>query len=276
MKIIQITQDNADQYAYDCMRRGNIFVRHPQPYRESMLPALKDHAGRDVFNFVAVEEDKPIGHLLLGTTTVLGIPLLIQPEVPVILCTYVKRGYEKKGVGTSLIEAAKSSFQDVPGLLILTTKSRMYMPFQRFERFGFKEIYIHDFWKIGYLPIQQETVHVEFYEPELEWDYVKPFTLIPGGYCPFMLHIWQIQKRAAESFKHYAPVKEMRLEEARTKAPNVTPGFYVFGKTAPAKPMFGWQFKRYIQKAIRKEEKKTFGAATPTAYPQKKSLTDNK
>ncbi|MBN2105236.1 hypothetical protein JW835_14460 [bacterium] len=271
MKIIQLTQSNSDKYGYGCMMRGNIYVRHPQPYRKSMLSGLKDHVGRDVFNFVAVEEEKPAGHLLMGTVHALGIPILVQPDAPVILCTYVKRGYGKKGIGRSLIDAVRSAFPDIPGLLILCTKSRMYMPFQQFERFGFKMIHSHDFWKIGYLPVKRENVHVKFYEPELEWDYVKPFTLIRGGYCPFMLHVWQIQKKAAESFKQYAPVKEMNLEEARAKASNVTPGFYVFGKMAPAKPMFGWQFKRYIRKAIRKEEKKTFGAAMPTEYKKRKS-----
>lgn len=270
MEIIQLTKENAAKYSYGCMMKGNIYVRHPQPYRETVIPDLKAHAGKDVFGFVAVENDVPVGHLMMGYINVLGMQIRIQPDTPVILCTYVSRQYGKKGLGRSLIEAARAAFPKAPGLLILSTRTNMYMPFKKFERYGFKMIHTHDMWKIGYLPIQKEAVQIEFYEPVLEWDYVKPFTLIQGGFCPFLLHIYQNQKKVAETFKQYAPVEEMTLEAARKKDPNVLPGFYVFGHLAPAKPVLRWQFKRYLRKAIKREEKKTFGAASPTGYEKRK------
>lgn len=271
MEIIQLTKENAAKYSYGCMMKGNIYVRHPQPYREAVIPDFQSHIGKDVFGFVAVENDLPVGHLLMGYMNALGMQIRIQPDVPVILCTYVNRRYSKKGLGRSLIEAAKAQFSTAPGLLILSTKTNMYMPFKKFRRYGFKMIHVHDMWQIGYLAIQKDEVQVEFFDPVLEWDYVKPFTLIQGGFCPFILHIYQNQKKVAETFKQFAPVETMTLEEARKKDPNVLPGFYVFGSLAPAKPMFRWQFKRYIRKAIRKEEKKTFGAAAPTNYGKRKN-----
>jgi predicted GNAT family acetyltransferase len=200
----------------------------------------------------------------------LGLPMHVQPESPVIFCTYVSPGYGRKGIGRQLIEAAKKAFHDQPGLLVMSTKTRMYMPIARFEKLGFRMVHSHDLWRIGYLPIGRDDIQIDFYNPELEWDYVNPFTLVQGGFCPFMLHIWKGQRKAAQSFRKYAPVEVMTLEEARKKDPNVVQGFYVFGKLAPAKPMFGWQFKKYIRKAIRTEETKTFGAASKTSYEKRK------
>lgn len=271
MEILELTKDNANQYGYGCMMKGNLFLRKPQPYRESLLPELTGHLDKGLRYFFAVDQDKPVAHLMVAPLPLLGVPIIARPDVPAIFCTYVTKGYAKKGLGRSLVEKAKQSFPESPGLLILTTKTRMYMPFQSFQRLGFKSLSSHDLWNIGYLPVKQDSIQIDFFDPELEWDYVKPFTLIRGGVCPFLLHVWDVQKKAAESFKEYAPVVEVSLQEARVKDPGAVPGFYVFGKMAPAKPMFGWQFKLYIQKAIRKEEKKTFGAATPSGYKKRKT-----
>ncbi|MBN1781569.1 GNAT family N-acetyltransferase [bacterium] len=273
MELIQLTRDNAGKYGFGCMMKGNLFVPNPKPYRDALIPDLGEHAGKDISGFVAVESDKPVGHVLLGTARALGLPMRVQPDAPVILCTAVQRAFKRKGVGRALIQKAAEAFKDAPGLVLMSTNNRMYMPLDRFRKYGFRQVGAHDAWRIGYLPIRQEQIVVDFFEPQLEWDYIRPFTLIQGGFCPFMLHVWNTQKKAAASFKRYAPVEEMTLEEARKKDANAVPGFYVFGSMAPAKPMFGWQMKRYIRRAIRREEKKTFGNAAPTAYEKRKKKT---
>ncbi len=114
-------------------------------------------------------------------------------------------------------------------------------------------------------------MQLDFYEPVLEWDYVKPFTLVHGCVCPFVSYLCEKQKKAAESFKKYLPVEELSLSEAKKRDSNVVPGFYLFGNLVPAEPKPGWLIKRMIRKAIRTEEKKTFGAASPTDYEKRKS-----
>jgi GNAT superfamily N-acetyltransferase len=271
MNIIQLDQENANQYGFGCMLKGNFYLRHPQPFRESLLPSLKRHLNKDVYGFVAEEQNRPVGHILLGNVKTLGLPTRIEPDMPVILCTYISRGFHRKGIGRSLIEAAKNAFSESPGLLVMTTRTRMYMPFQKFEKLGFQRVCDYDLWRVGFLPIKQPRIQVEFFDPELEWDYVKPFTLIRGGFCPFLFHLWEGQLKAVSAFKQYIPVEEITLDEARKRDPHVIPGFYVFGKMFPARPMFRWQIKRAIRRAIRDEEKKTFGAAAPTVYEKRKA-----
>ena len=270
MNIIQLNQDNASQYGFGCMLKGNFFVRHPQPFRESLLPSLSNHLNKDIYGFVAEDQNRAVGHILLGNVETLGLPVRIEPDMPVILCTYINKGYHRQGIGRSLIEAVKNRFSKSPGLLVMSTKTKMYMPFQKFEKLGFLAVCDYNLWRVGYLPITQDRIQVEFFDPVLEWDYVKPFTLIRGGFCPFVYHLWDGQLKAASSFKQYMPVEEMSLQEARKRDSQALPGFYIFGKMFPARPMFRWQIKRAIRKAIRDEEKKTFGAAAPTGYEKRK------
>ena len=270
MNIIKLNQENASQYGFGCMLKGNFYLRHPQPFRKLVLPKLKNHLNQDVFGFIAEDQNRPVGHIILGKVNTLGLPVRIEPDMPVILCTYISRGYHRKGIGRSLIEAAKNAFSGEAGLLVMSTRTKMYMPFQRFEKMGFQRVADYDLWRVGYLPIKQERIRVEFFDPVLEWDYIRPFTLIRGGFCPFLFHLWENQLKAVSVFRQYTPVEEIILEEARKRDPQVVPGFYVFGKIFPARPMFRWQIRRLIRKAIRDEEKKTFGAAAPTGYEKRK------
>jgi GNAT superfamily N-acetyltransferase len=270
MNIIQLNQENADQFGFGCMLKGNLYIRRPQPFRETMLPALKSHLNRDIFGFVAEDQNRPAGHILLGKVEALGLPVRIEPDIPVILCTYLSKGYHRLGIGRSLIEAAKNAFSEEPGLLVMSTRTKIYMPFQKFEKMGFQRVADYDLWRAGYLPIKQEHIQIQFFDPVLEWDYIKPFTLVRGGFCPFLLYQWEAQLKAVSVFKQYLPVEEMTLQEARKRDPQVLPGFYVFGNCFPAKPMFRWQIRRLIRKAIHDEEKKTFGAAARTDYEKRK------
>ena len=80
MEIVRLTKENEIQYGYGCMTKGNIYVLHPQPYRDSLLPSLENHLGKDVFGFVAVDGDKSVGHLLIGTVWALGVPMRVHPD----------------------------------------------------------------------------------------------------------------------------------------------------------------------------------------------------
>ena len=135
---------------------------------------------------------------------------------------------------------------------------------------GFRLIAEDPFRKVCYYPIQKDIVEAEIVEPELEWDYVKPFTVVTGDYCPHIISQREQQKKVASGFTDQLPIDDVSLEQAKEKDPNVIPGFYVFGKYVPSELLSEKQFKKYLKKAIRDEGKKTFGATAPQKYEKRK------
>ena len=178
--------------------------------------------------------------------------------------------YSGKGIGKKMVEAAVKDVQGTPGLLVLATGLKEYMPIESFLELGFHRIHDGPFWKIGYHPMEKESVQVETYVPELEWDYVKPFTFVTDDFCPFLVYLREEQKSIALKFQELLPIEEIPFEDAVEKDENVTPGFYIYGKQVPPGILTGRELKRYIKDAVRDESLKTFGTTAPAKYEKRK------
>ena len=79
-----------------------------------------------------------------------------------------------------------------------------------------------------------------------------------------------MQKKTVEKHKKLLPVEELSWQDARQRDPHVLPGFYLFGKFVPLFSMNERKLNQYIQKSIKAESYKTFGAASATEYTKRK------
>ena len=271
MEIIHLTPENADALAYPCVIHGTRQMRRSRPYRNVSITFLQKTINTRIKGIAAVEDGRAVGHLFYGTLKGSGLPVRCsESDIPAVFCTFVNRKYSRMGVGKAMIEAAIRGCKDESGLLVLATRQKTYMPMTLFSRLGFQKIHEDGFWNIGYYPITRASVDVETYVPELEWDYVKPFTFVIRNLCPFLIRLREDQKRTASHFHDLLPIDEVPFEEAVRRDENVTPGFYLFGKEVPISLMAGWKLKRYIKKSIQDESLKTFGMTAPTRFEKRK------
>ena len=271
MEIVHLTPENIQEYAYPCMMKKSRWVIHPERYRTISLSFLQRALGTSVHGICAVRDGKSVGHLFYGPLKGAGFPVRCRDErIPAIFCTHVDTSFGRQGAGRAMVEAAVGASQDAPGLLILSTGVKLYMPIEPFIKLGFHLIHEDRFWKIGYYPIQKASVHVETYTPELEWDYIKPFTFITGDFCPFLVHLREEQKKCASRFHEQLPVEEIPFEEAVRRDENAVTGFYLYGKEVPTSLMAGWRLRRHIKKVVRDESRKTFGTTAPTEFTKRK------
>jgi predicted GNAT family acetyltransferase len=271
MEIVHLTPENIEEYAYPCMMKKTRWVKHPERYRAVSLAFLQKTLGTSVHGICAIRNGQSVGHLFYGLLKGAGFPVRCREEnIPAIFCTHVRPSFGRQGAGKAMVEAAVGACQDAPGLLVLASGMKSYMPIEPFLRLGFHLIHEDGFWKIGYYPIQKASVHVETYTPELEWDYIKPFTFITGDFCPFLVHLREEQKKCASRFHEQLPIEEIPFKEAIRRDENAVPGFYLYGKEVPTTLMAGWRLKRYIKKGVRDESRKTFGTTAPTEFTKRK------
>jgi predicted GNAT family acetyltransferase len=271
MEIAKLTPENIDEFAYPCMMKKSRWIKNPEHYRSISLSHLKKNIDRRINGIVAVESGRAVGHLFYGPLKGAGFPVRCDEEdINAVFCTFMDGKYSGEGIGKKMVEAVVDDLRGTPGLLVLATGLKEYMPIQPFLKLGFRQILDGPFWKIGYHPIEKETVDVETYIPELEWDYVKPFTFITGDFCPFLVHIREEQKTIANKFQDLLPVEEIPFEDAVKQDENVTPGFYIYGKEVPPGILAGSKLKQYIKKTVRDESMKTFGTTTPPKYERRK------
>ena len=227
MEMVRLNAQNLREYAYPCMLSKTPWIRHPAKYRNASLNVLEKTIDRHVNGVVSLENGKPVGHLFWGPLRGAGFPVRCsEPEIPTIFCTFVEKTFAKKGIGRAMIQAAVEDSQNAAGLMVLATDMDAYMPVYAFLKLGFRQILDDGFWKIGLYPIQKDAIHVETYIPELEWDYVKPFTFVVGDFCPYLIFQRAMQKRVASTFHDQLPLVEIPFEEAYQKDESITPGFY--------------------------------------------------
>jgi len=211
MEIVRLTTENIAEYAYPCMMKKTRWVKHPERYRAVSLSFLQKTLGQSVLGICAIKEGKSVGHLFYGPLKGAGFPVRCREEnIPAVFCTHVRPSFARQGAGRAMVEAAVEACQDAPGLLVLASGMKSYMPIEPFLQLGFQMIHEDGFWKIGYYPIQKASVHVETYTPELEWDYIKSFTFITGDFCPFLVHLREEQKKCASRFHEQLPIEETR------------------------------------------------------------------
>ena len=270
MKLVHLTSKNIQKYGYPCMLRRSIWMKKPHEYRSRSISFFDGCLGK-VKGIAAVEGDNVIGYTLYGSLNRAAIPLQCDnAEIPAIYCTWVKKGRTKKGIGRSMIQALEEELKKEAGVLVLATSKTYIMPFKPFKKMGFQLIYDSDFWKIGFYPIQKNSVDVSFYKPELEWDHVKPFTFINRDDCPFVSFRRDKLKQTLLKFEDLLPIDEIPYEEAIKKDENLIPGFYLFGEFVPFEKIMSWQFKRFLKKIIRDQNRKTFGVTSVSTYEVKK------
>ena len=271
MEIQKLTRENSEILAYPCMNKRNLFIWNPKKYRDRALPILQNRISKDIQGVVAVENNRSIGHIFYGSVQNSGFPIRCQDKnAIVILCSFIEKKYAGKRIGRTMLEAVCKNVGSAPGILVMATSTKYYMHDKSFIKLGFHSLYHHNLWHILYFPIKKKTINTETYDPELEWDYVRPFTFITYGLCPFSIQLWEKQKKVAFTFKDLLPIEELSYQEALKKDENVVPGFYLFGKLVPPGPLTGWKLKRYIKKAVRTESYKTFGTTSPSAYSKRK------
>ena len=271
MEIVKLTPENIEALAYSCMMERSRWIRNPEHYRSISISYLKKTINHRILGVVAVQDGKPVGHLFYGPLKGIGLPVRCDEEkINAIHCTCVDKQWTRKGIGKAMIDAVVEDSKDTPGILVMATKLKMFMPIDSFLRLGFNQIHDDDFWKIGYYPIQKESVHVETYTPELEWDYVKSFTFITDDFCPFFVHLRQKQKAIAMKFPEQLPIDEIPFENAIQRDENVIPGFYLFGREIPPGILSSGKLKRFIKRTIRDESRKTFGTTSPPEYRKRK------
>ena len=271
MEIVKLTSDNIENFSYPCMLKKTRWVPNPQHYRSMSISHLRKNIDGRIKGVVAIAHGKPIGYLFYGPLKGAGFPVQCSEErINAIFCTTVDASWTRKGTGKAMVESAVEDSKTTPGLLVLATGMKMFMPIKPFLKLGFRQIHDGEFWKIGYYPIQKESVQVETYTPQLEWDYVKPFTFITDDFCPLLIHLREEQMKIASKFQEQLPIEEIPFEEAVRKDENVTPGFYLYGKQIPPGFLTGWSIKRFIKKTIRDESRKTFGTTSPTEYTKRR------
>lgn len=270
MKLVQLSSNNIEQYGYPCMLRRSIWMRNPIEYRSRSICFLKE-SSKNLSGIAAVEDNHAIGFIFYGPLNLSSIPVRCDVEgIPTIYCTWIKRSKTKKGIGRAMIQKLKEDMKKEPGIISLTTNKTFIMPFKPFQKMGFKLIHDSGFWKIGFYPIQRNHVEVGFYTPELEWDHVKPFTFITRDDCPFVSYRRDKLKKYLLKFEDHLPIDEIPYKEAKKKDENIIPGFYLFGQFVPFEKIMSFEFKQLLNKAIRDENKKTFGATSVSAYETKR------
>lgn len=271
MDIIELQPDAHFKLGYPCLNREDRWAKDSRRFQDASIKYLAEHLGKDLHGVAAIIDGETVGHAFVSPLHLAGFPVRADvPDLPTLRCSSMLPEHGNKGVGRAMIESVIAGLADSPGLLVVGTDSSLFMPIQAFIKMGFQPIAEDDFWKIAYYPIQNDSVSVQLYSPELEWDYVQPFTFVVDEFCPFLNRMAQTQREAIKKFREFLPADELSFEEAYQRDENVVPGFYLFGKLMPPGVFAPRQIKKTIKEAIRAEGKKTFGTVVPSKYLKRK------
>ena len=241
-------------------------------YRDRILPSLQKHFRRPVQGIAAIHNEQCVGYMLFGPIQEAALPIhCVLPDIPVIFCYYAEKKYQGNKLDNLLLDEVIKSSGKAPGILTMSTDSKDYMPAKSFLKMGFQAVNKMDDLQVLYKPARQKLIEAELFTPELEWDYIRPFTFISHPVCLYLLHLQNMQKSVCEKFKNLLPVEELSWQEARQKDPHAIPGFYCFGRFVPHFSLSERKLSRTIKKCIQAESYKTFGAASSTAYKKRKS-----
>jgi hypothetical protein len=252
IRIVRLTSENLEPYAYPCMVHPTERIENPSFFRFQCLPYLQKWIGKRVFGFAAVFMDKAVGSVFYGPLSGSSLPLKCDAtDVQVLMCSFVDESFHHADVGRRMIQAVLEDCADRPGLLVMASRLKSYMYYKPFLHMGFRLVLDGEFWKICYRPIRTEEVRVEMARPRLRWKNLKPFTWITENFCPLMVYMMGRQRQMVQMLSSQES-EEIPLEQAVKLDRDVTPGFYLFGeKTQDILPEN--RFKKMIQKAVRKK-----------------------
>lgn len=272
MNIVKLTGENIHYLEYPGVMKPAAAVRKPVFPDSTDIDFLTRHIEKDIQGFIAIDADKPAGHILVAHLDRAAVPLRSsRPDIPVILSLVTVKKYRRQGIAEDLIRRVIEDNQEAPGILTLPADSRTMKEHRSFRRMGFKKIAEHGLLKAEYRPGTKKMIDAAFYTPGLERDYVRPFTFVTDPFRPGMRQVMERQKRILNAFPDMLPPDEIPYEEARARNPEITPGLYLFGKMPETGGFVtGLRLKRIIKKTIREEARKTFGAASPTRYTKRK------
>ena len=270
MKCIQITSKNVDMLINPAMKKTR-FLPNSEIYRDQILPSLQKHLRGNIQGIGAVSDERCVGYMLFGPLREVALPIsCVLQDIPVIFCYYTEKKYRSKELDRLLMDEVLKHLKNAPGILTLSSDSKEYMPAKSFIKMGFRSVVQNNNLQILFLPLKQESIEAELFNPELEWDYIRPFTFINHPVCLYLLHLQNMQKKVCERYKNLLPVEELSWQDAHQKDPHIIPGFYCFGRFVPLYSMNERKLKRHIKQCIRAETYKTFGAASSTAYTKRK------
>jgi len=252
IRIVRLTRENLEQYAYPCMVHPTERIDNPSFFRFQCLPYLHKWINRRIFGFAAVFMGRAVGSVFYGPLKGSSLPLKCDaPDVRVLLCSFVDGAFHHADVGSRLINAVLEDCPSGSGLLVMASRLKSYMYYKPFLRLGFRLVLDGAFWKICYRPIRLEEVKVEMGHPRLHWKNFKPFTWVTENFCPLMVYMMGRQKQMVQTLSGQES-EEIPLEQAVKLDRDVTPGFYLFGeKTQDILPEN--RFKKMIRKAVRRK-----------------------
>ncbi|MBN1896007.1 hypothetical protein JW906_16090 [bacterium] len=252
IRIIRLTAENLETYAYPCMSHPTERIENPSFFRFQCLPTLRKWINQRIFGFAAVFMDRSIGSVFYAPLAGSSLPLKCDAaDVQVLICSYIDQAFRRADVGRRLIDAVLEDCASRSGLLVMSSCLKSYMYYKPFLRMGFKLVLDGEFWKIGYRPIRKAEVKVEMAHPRLHWKDLKPFTWITENFCPLLVYMTGRQKQVIQKISGQES-EVIPLEKAVERDRDVTPGFYLYGeKTQDI--LSENKFKKMIKKALRKK-----------------------
>jgi len=252
VRIVRLTEENLEPYAYPCMVHPTERIENPAFFRFQCLPYLHKWIDKRIFGFAALFMDRAVGSVFYGPLRGSSLPLKCDSaDAQVLLCSFIDQAFHQADVGRRLIDAVIEDCASRPGLLVMASRLKSYMYYKPFIRMGFKLVLDDGFWKIGYRPIRKEEVKVEMVHPRLRWKNFKPFTWVTEDFCPLMVYMMGRQKQAVQKISGQES-EVIPLEQAVERDRDVMPGFYLYGEKTQDL-LSENKFKRMIRRAIRRK-----------------------
>ena len=194
-----------------------------------------------------------IGHLYYARSQHALVPYRIEPGATVIYCEWVKQKYQGRGLGKHLFTTflGEEKKNKSKGIVVITGDAVGNVSPQTYLDRGFAITHREETQQLLYLPVSQESIEIQAFEPQLNVGRKTPVEIhvIRGFMCPQEIATQLILEDVVKEFGDQAILKEVMLSPESLLKYGTASGIFINGK----QKLGGGEMEEAVRQAIAEE-----------------------
>ena len=217
---------------------------------------------------IAYDGAAPVGNIFYGPLKYSISTIDSKVDAIHLRCLYVKMNKRDIGIGHALVAAMKSDVGNYAGIVVSATETPTYMYYKDFENFGFELVKKREGIHYMYLPLRSQSIKLKLIEPKYKPSVVKPeITLFIDEFCPFWNLVSERIRSIAESFGDAVLLKEITLNQHRSRQYGMTATCLIDGENAFPGDVKDETITQKIEEAITKRTALLSKGIDPSTMP---------